>query len=140
MNKYNHHENSSMLRLNWVPVHLGYRFEKAGVVLSPDLRKATAYRKLAISALSRLLKDRNAEHGVKVAASSWRLRQPSSRRNQCNRQGKQPKARSPRPARAKDYLDRFFTRGRPISGCRLPSASSRRRHRNQPRTTLLRLW
>ncbi len=78
--------------------------------------------------------------GVKVAASSRRPRQPSSGRNQCNRQGNHPKARSPRPARAKDYLDRFFTKGRPISGCRLPSASSRRRHRNRPRTTLLRLW
>ncbi len=49
-------------------------------------------------------------------------------------------ARSPRSARAKDYLDRFFTKGRTISGCRLPSASSCWRHRNQPRTSLLRLW
>ncbi len=51
-----------------------------------------------------------------------------------------PKVRSPRPVRAKDYLDRFFTKGMPISGSRLPFASSHRRHRNQSRTTWLRLW
>ncbi len=45
------------------------------------------------------------KNGVKVAASLRRPRQPSSGRNQCNRQGKHPNARSPRPARAKDYLD-----------------------------------
>ncbi len=32
-----------------------------------------------------------------------------SGRNQCNRQGKHPKVRSPRPARPKDNLDRFFS-------------------------------
>ncbi len=53
------------------------------------------------------LHPRPQEAGSKFAASSFG-------RKKCNRQGKHPKARSSRQARAKDYLDRFFTKGKPF--------------------------
>ncbi len=78
-------------------------------------------------------------HGVTIAASSWRPRHPSSRGNKCNRSGTHPTGSVLRTDPGEKLPLPFFRLGGRLSGSRLSPPPTRRRHRIEPWAELLHL-